>query len=208
MEIFFMFDAITVNCKNKEKQHKRKSENWLCVLAVVLFFAFSAPLSAQQVSSETTASAPSQAPPDSSPNAMTRAVVQRGMLSCAARVEQVTRFLGFGPQAGGYLIPPPAPTDQRLFSLQLEVSAGATANSFVDMSFAPQQANGCGATYQSVTYWPQSCETVGSQHFANFKPSKALVRDVAVLDVAPLTKVFLMKAGTSGCISIKKEIVS
>ncbi len=156
------------------------------------------------------APAPAQAaaPAENAPNALTRAVVQRGVLSCAARVEQVSRFLGFGPQAGAYLMPPAAPADQRLFAMQMEVPAGAAGNSFVDMSFAPQQANGCGATYQTVTFWPQSCEAVGSQQFANFKASPALVRDVTVLDLAPLTKVFLMKAGASGCISIKKEIVS
>lgn len=144
---------------------------------------------------------------ESGPNALTRAVVQRGMLSCAARVEQVTRFLGFGPQAGAHLMPPSAPADQRVFALQMELPAGAAGNSFVDMNFAPQQANGCGATYQSVTFWPQSCEVVGSQQFATLKASQPLQRDVTVLTVGPLTKVFLMRAGAAGCISIKKEII-
>ncbi len=159
--------------------------------------------------SQTTEAAPAPAAnsAEAGPNAMTRAVVQRGMLSCAARVEQVSRFLGFGPQAGAHLMPPPAPSDQRLFSVQMELSAGAAGNSFVDMNFAPQQANGCGATYQTVTYWPQSCETVGSQQFATLKPSQPLQRDVTVLNVGPMTKVFLMRAGSAGCIAIKKEIV-
>jgi len=87
------------------------------------------------------------------------------------------------------------------------VPAGAAGNSFVDMSFAPGQANGCGATYQTVTYWAQSCESVGSQQFATLKPSKPLQRDVTVLNAGPMTKVFLMPAGSTGCISIKKEIV-
>jgi hypothetical protein len=138
---------------------------------------------------------------------LTRAVVQRGVLTCAARVEQVSRFLGFGPQAGAHLMPPAAPADQRLFSMQMELPAGAEGNSFVDMSFAPGQANGCGATYQTVTYWPQSCASVGNQQFATLKPSQPLQRDVTVLNISPTTKVFLMRAGNAGCISIKKEIV-
>jgi hypothetical protein len=153
------------------------------------------------------APAPAANPVEAGPNALTRALVQRGVLSCAARVEQVSQFLGFGPQAGAHLMPPVAPTDQRLFSVQMELPAGAAGNSFVDMSFAPQQANGCGATYQTVTYWPQSCETVGNEQFAGLKPSQALQRDVTVLNVSPATKVFLMRAGTAGCISMKKEIV-
>lgn len=178
----------------------------VCVCLYLLFHGLPA-------HSQTTEAAPAvSAPADNSaeaggPNAMTRAVVQRGMLSCAARVEQVSRFLGFGPQAGAHLMPPPAPADQRLFAVQMELPAGATGNSFVDMSFAPQQANGCGATYQTVTYWPQSCETVGSQQFATLKPSQPLQRDVTVLSVGPMTKVFLMRAGNAGCIAIKKEIV-
>ena len=155
---------------------------------------------------EASAAAPA-ANAESGPNALTRAMVQRGTLSCAARVEQVSRFLGFGAQAGAHLMPPPAPADQRIFALQMELPAGAAGNSFVDMSFAPQQANGCGATYQTVTYWSQNCDSVGSQQFATLKPSQPLQRDVTVLNVGPMTKVFLMRAGAAGCISIKKEII-
>ncbi len=182
---------------------------WLEAACVVLMLVFSGFVHAQEVKPVGSAVAPVQAAtePESGPNAMSRAVFQRGMLSCASRVEQVTRFLGFGPQAGGHLMPPPAPVDQRLFSMQLELPAGGAGNSFVDMSFAPQQANGCGATYQTVTYWTQSCEAVGRQQFANFKPGPALQRDVVVLNLGLLTKVFLMSAGPAGCISIKKEIV-
>jgi hypothetical protein len=48
---------------------------------------------------------------------------------------------------------------------------------------------------------------VGSQQFATLKPSEPLKSDVTVLNVGPMTKVFLMRAGAAGCISIKKEIV-
>lgn len=172
------------------------------------WFALTTPLQAQQTTPvKPAATAPAAPVAESGPNAVTRAVVQRGVLSCAARVEQVSQFLGFGPQAGAHLMPPAAPADQRLFSVQMELPAGAPGNSLVDMSFAPQQANGCGATYQTVTYWPQSCETVGSQQFATLKPSQPLQRDVTVLNVGPMTKVFLMRAGDAGCIAIKKEIV-
>jgi hypothetical protein len=144
---------------------------------------------------------------DAGPNAMTRAVVQRGVLSCAARVEQVTRFLGFGAQAGAHFMPPPQPADQRLFSLQMELPAGAAGNSFVDMSFAPQQANGCGATYQTVSFWPQTCDALAQLQFANVSKGQVLQRDVTVLNLGSMTKVFLMSAGPTGCILIKKEIV-
>ena len=144
---------------------------------------------------------------EAAPNAMTRAAVQRGILQCAARVEQVTRFIGFGPQAGGMLIAPGNPVDQRLFSMQMELPAGAASNSFVDMTFTPGQPNGCGATYQAISYWSQSCDSLATSQFSRLKKSPALKQDVTVLDGGPAVKVFLMKAGPTGCVSVKKEIV-
>jgi len=141
------------------------------------------------------------------PNALTRAAVQRGILQCASRVEQVTRFLGFGAQSGALLLAPAGPADQRLFSIQMELPAGASGNTLIDMSFAPGQANGCGATYQAVSYWPQNCEAVAKSQFGAMKRLRPLQNEVAVLDGGAATKVFLMKAGDNGCISIKKEVV-
>ena len=153
------------------------------------------------------AEAQAQAPSAEGPNGMTRAAVQRGILQCAARVEQVSKFTGFGPQAGGVLLAPANPADQRLFAMQMEVPAGASSNSLVDMDFAPNQANGCGAAYQAVSYWAQSCDQVANKQFAQLKRLQPIKRDVAVLDGGPATKVFLMRAGDNGCVSIKKEIV-
>jgi hypothetical protein len=139
-------------------------------------------------------------------NALTQAAVQVGALSCASRVEQVSRFLGFGPGVGASLMAPAAPADQRLFAMQMEVAAGASSNSLVNMTFAPQQANGCGATYEAISYWAQSCDAVANAQFAQLKRIKPLQKDVLLLDGGPSTRVFLMQAG-AGCVSVKKEIV-
>jgi hypothetical protein len=141
-----------------------------------------------------------------SPNSLTNAAVQVGALSCASRVEQVTRFLGFGPGVGASLMAPAAPADQRMFAIQMEVPAGANSNSLVNMSFAPQQANGCGATYEAISYWSQSCDALANSHFAQLKRIKPLQKDVLLLDGGSANRVFLMTAGT-GCVSIKKEVV-
>lgn len=215
-------EAISTALPEPQLLTLRTSYNHLLVSLCTMLSAggWAVPVLAQQQPSQAvTAPGPSSAPAsnapvaanaasaDNGPNAMTRAVVQRGVLSCAARVEQVTRFLGFGAQAGAHFMPPPAPADQRIFALQMELPAGAVGNSFVDMSFAPQQANGCGATYQSVSYWAQPCEAVARQQFAGNTPGQVLQRDVTVLNLGAMTKVFLMTAGAAGCISIKKEIV-
>jgi hypothetical protein len=198
--------------RNTRNRNKAYQTLWgafakVYLVCVCLYLMFHGLPAFSQPAEPGPATVPAANSAEAGPNAMTRAVVQRGILSCAARVEQVSRFLGFGPQASAHFMPPPAPADQRFFSVQMELPAGAGGNSFVDMTFAPGQANGCGATYQAVSFWPQNCETVASQQFATLKPSNPLQRDVTVLNVGSMTKVFLMRAGTTGCISIKKEIV-
>jgi len=145
-------------------------------------------------------------PAAGSANALTQAAVQVGALSCASRVEQVTRFLGFGPGVGASLMAPAAPADQRLFAIQMEVPAGASSNSLVDITFAPQQANGCGASYEAISYWAQSCDAVANAQFAQLKRVRPLQKDVLLLDGGSASRVFLMTAG-AGCVSIKKEVV-
>lgn len=137
-------------------------------------------------------------------NALTLVAVQKGALSCASRIEQISNYLGFSGQAGAMLMPPPAPADQRLLPVAIGLPT-ATGSAYVSATFAPHQANGCGASYDAVVYWAQACDAVAGQ-FASFKKVGALGRDIAVLDGGPQTKVFLMPAGT-GCISIKKEVV-
>lgn len=138
-------------------------------------------------------------------NAVTQAAVQQGVFSCAGRINQVSSFLGYTPQAGALLMSPPAQPDQRLVPLAMEV-ATASGPAYVTATFAPNQANGCGAAYDAVAYWPQKCELVAAQQFAGLKKMGPLKKDITVLDGGAATKVFLMPAG-SGCVSIKKEVV-
>lgn len=138
-------------------------------------------------------------------NAVTQAAVQQGVLSCASRINQVSNFLGFGPLTGAVLMMPPAQSDQRLLPLAMEVpTEGASA--YVSATFAPNQANGCGATYDAVHYWPSACDAVAAEQFGNLKKRGPLRQEITVLDGGMATKVFLMPAG-SGCVSIKKEVV-
>jgi hypothetical protein len=139
-------------------------------------------------------------------NSLTQATVQLGALSCASRVEQVTRYVGYSNGMGASVMVPAPPVDQRMFAIQMEIAAGAASNSLVDMNFAAQQANGCGASYQAVSYWTQSCDTVATARFSQFKRVKPLQKDVLLLDGGPATRVFLMQAG-SGCVSVTKEII-
>lgn len=162
-----------------------------------------APLQAQEAAKP--AAAPTAGNVVNGSNAVTQAAVQKGVLTCASRINQVSNFLGFGPQAGAVLMMPPSQPDQRLIPLAMEVPTDGSS-AYVSATFAPNQANGCGAAYDAVVYWPQKCEAVAAKQFANLKRVGQMKTSITVLDGGPATKVFLMPAG-NGCVSIKKEVV-
>jgi hypothetical protein len=138
-------------------------------------------------------------------NAVTQAAVQQGVFNCAGRINHVTSFLGYTPKAGVLLMTPPTQPDQRLIPLVMEMpNEGGSA--YVLASFAPNQANGCGATYDAVSWWPGTCDSVAAAQFPTLKNLGQLRTNVTVLDGGAATKVFLMPAGP-GCLSIKKEVV-
>jgi len=168
------------------------------------------PISLQAQTPAPPAAAPTAAPAGSNgANAITQAAVKQGAMACASRINQVSNFLGFGPQAGALLMMPPSQPDQRLIPLAMEVPTGDAANAssaYVSATFAPNQANGCGAAYDAVIYWPLKCDAVAAKQFASLKRAGQMKTSITVLDGGPATKVLLMPAG-SGCVSIKKEVV-
>ena len=141
----------------------------------------------------------------SSPNAVTRTLVGQGVLKCASRVEQVSNFLNFGPATGAMLLPVQQDADNRMAHVIFE-SPTPEGAAYVSATFAPNQNNGCGATYDAVMYWPKACDAVATQQFDKFKRVGAIKKDIVVLDGGVATKVFLLTAG-SGCVSVKKEVV-
>jgi len=151
------------------------------------------------------ATAPKPINSTSGPNAITQAAVQTGVLNCAIRINQVSGFLGFGAQAAALLMVPASEPDQRLIPFAMEVPT-EWGSAYVSAVFAPNQANGCGAAYDAVMYWPLRCEAVATAQFADFKRVGQMKKDITVLDGGVTTKVFLLPAG-SGCVSIKKEVV-
>lgn len=140
-------------------------------------------------------------------NGITQAAVSGGVLSCAGRINQVANFLTGGSQGvGAFLFTSPVDPDQRLASVSLEIPAGVDGGSvYASASFAPNQANGCGATYETIIYWPDKCEEVAAKNLGIMKRVGLLAKNITVLD-GGATKIFLLPAG-SGCVSMKKEVV-
>ena len=151
---------------------------------------------------------PQQVANDLRPNSITLAAAQQGVLTCSGRINQIVNFLGVDDKAGALLMLPPSQQDQRLVSLSLEIPLQPTNNAaYVTATFAPNLANGCGAGYESVIYWPKTCEDVFKQSFGALKPTGTLKQNIFVLDGGTQLKVFLMPAGQAGCVSIKREVL-
>ena len=140
-------------------------------------------------------------------NPITKVVVNAGALSCAGRVNQVMNFLAAGSEkvsVQAYV--PSANPDRSLISISLGIQNKNLPVAYASTCFAPNQANGCGAMYETVMYWNMNCDKVAEKQFAGMKRSGNMGKDIIVLDGGPELKVFLMPAG-SGCIAIKKEIL-
>jgi hypothetical protein len=153
------------------------------------------------------AKAPAARPGNPEVNAITKAFVQTGVLACSGRVNQVANFLTGGAQGvGAFLMVPPSAQDQQLVSVSLEIPAADGPAAYASASFAPNQANGCGAVYETVVWWPSACDQVAGKNFGALKRTGLLAKNITVLDGGVSTKIFLMPAGT-GCVSIKKEVI-
>ena len=145
-------------------------------------------------------------------NGVTQAAIKSGVQTCAARINQVTNFVGAGSQVGSMLFVTPSNQDKQLISISMEVAAKTQTDgkkvpvAYSTASFAPNQANGCGAVYDAIIYWDAKCDTVATKRFGDRKMARALQKNITILEGKTPAKVFLMPAG-NGCISIKKEVV-
>lgn len=174
----------------------------ICALSLAIMFLLEGPANAQVPAPAANAGS---AATSNGLNKVAEAAAQQGAVACGARISQVSNFLGFNEQAGAVLMVPPGQPDQRVLPMVME-TATESGPAYVSATFAPNQANGCGATYDAMIYWPLKCEAVAAKQFPTLKKVGQLKKDITVLDGGVATKVFLMPAG-SGCVSIKKEVV-
>jgi hypothetical protein len=150
-------------------------------------------------------SAPGLSANKSEGNTLTQSVSLWGVKKCASRVNQVSQFVGYNKSSGALAMMPPTDTNERLIPVAMEVNT-ETGAAYVSANFAPNQVNGCGASYDAVVYWEKTCDELASHQFRAYKNIGKLNTSLTILDGGLATKVFLMPAG-SGCVSIKKEIV-
>jgi hypothetical protein len=149
---------------------------------------------------------PGAADVPNSATAITQAAARAGVLSCAGRVEQVARFLGTGNEVGFLFLLPPPPRDQRMVALTMAIGTKDVSGAYASADFAASP-QGCGASYETVTYWPDQCDAVVAKHFAGVRKAPDLGKSIAALDAGGNARIFLMPAGEAGCVTIKKELL-
>jgi hypothetical protein len=139
-------------------------------------------------------------------NGITQAAVKAGVLFCTERINQVANFLTADGKSAAFLFLPNSESDKRIFSASLEVQGNEGPSAYASMSFAPNQANGCGGLYETVVYWDKGPDELATTQFASLKRIGLLYKSIIILDAGPNAKIFLMPAG-KGCVSIKKEVL-
>ena len=130
-----------------------------------------------------------------------------GVRNCAGRVDQVANFLTKGTQSSALLFLTEREPDTMMVSMSAEVQAEGTPRAYASATFAPFTAIGCGAMYESVQYWSESCKDVAARVFKGAAPGGPLGSEINILTIGPSARVFLMQATASSCVTIKKELL-
>lgn len=138
-------------------------------------------------------------------NQIAQAALAQGIINCVPRINQVSNYVGYSEGLTAFIMTPPVQPDQRIVPILMEIPT-QSGPAFVSSTFAPNQANICGATFDAVVYWNSSCKDLENKQFSQFKRAGILTKEIVMLSGGVDAKIFLMPAG-SGCISIKKEVV-
>ena len=140
-------------------------------------------------------------------NQIATTVFASGVRNCATRVDQVSNFLTRGTRTSALVFLPDKDPDNSMLSVSMEVQAEGTPRAYGSTKFSPNTAIGGSAMYETVQYWPESCNAVATKHFKGAASSGALGGEIAMLTIGPSARVFLMRATGSSCVSIKKEVI-
>lgn len=135
-------------------------------------------------------------------NRLTQTAVQLGALTCAAKVQQVTSFLGVTPETRASLRRPANPPDRNSLSLAMTIATdGTTGLALAD--FYPVQG-GCKASYSLTVNLPQSCADVRTNGFAVLTDEISLAENITLLTGPNTLRVILIGSG-EGCTVTKTE---
>ena len=140
--------------------------------------------------------------PTPTTNPITTAAVELGVLTCAARVQQVTSFLGVTAETKSTIRRPLSPADQNSFYVFTTVETdGTTALAMAE--FFPS-SQGCKATYSLTLNLDKPCETVRAERFADLGEGALLSDNIRVMTGTNAMRISLITSGET-CTLIKTE---
>jgi hypothetical protein len=102
---------------------------------------------------------------------------------------------------------PERETDNSMVSVSMEIAAEGLPRAYATATFSPNTAIGCAAEYETVQYWPESCNVVAAKIFKGAPPSGPLGAEIGILTLGPVARVFLLRATSTSCVTIKKEVL-
>jgi hypothetical protein len=140
--------------------------------------------------------------PATAVNGVTEAAVRLGALTCAARVQQVTSFLGFNNETRVTLRQPENPPDINSLSIAMTIATDGTTGVAL-AEFFPT-GNGCKASYSLTVNLPQGCDALRAGGFASLNDENKLSRNITSLTGTNTLRVMLIGSG-EGCTVIKSE---
>lgn len=135
-------------------------------------------------------------------NEITQLAVQLGTLSCAAKIQQVTSFLGVTPDTTVSLRRPKNPPDTNSLSVAMTIATDGTTG--IAMAEFFPTGSGCKASYSLTVNLPQSCDALRTSNFASLTAEDKLSDNITLLSGPDTLRVILIGAG-EGCTVIKTE---
>lgn len=146
-----------------------------------------------------------RAPPDAL-SRLNASIKSINLSTCAPIISQAAQFL-FDKGDVQFVVQPLGPDANRWPTVVTSEGANGDKQQTRLTTLIVAPAGSCSGLYQQVIYWPETCAAVKARVFADFKNEKPFLRNVRVSEGNPGLQLYLMPAGASGCVSVKKELI-
>ena len=145
-----------------------------------------------------------QSKPTTGINQITAAAVQTGALTCGARIEQVTNYLGVTLDTRAVIRSPQGAPDSSGISVAMTVLSGGVEGLAI-MDFLPK-SNGCMASYVVTSNFEEGCDIVRTKFVPEQADGIGLGQKTTAFNGSGSVGLYFLDA-TDGCTVIKAEIV-
>ena len=144
------------------------------------------------------------APSSDKPHPLAQEMFKAGAMTCASAAHQLASLVSTGKEIS-LLQVPQKDVDRNVIDATLLVPK-EKGLALVSMTFAPNQASGCGASFRGVMYVDDPCPKAAEKTYAELK-MQPLGNTGALLGIiSPRAQVIFMPAG-KGCVLVTDELV-